>query len=98
MYPLRRLTKLFKGDDVDCVQVRESSSDYLDRDLPPTKLERIRSHLSGCPPCQSFVDSLASVVGMLTKMPDAKAPSSLKQSIMDKVKENNEGRGDQNRA
>lgn len=94
MSPLARLKNLFKRDGTDCGQVRESSSDYLEEDLPSSKLERIRAHLSGCPPCQSFVDSLASVVGMLTKLPDAQAPSNLKRSILDSVKSEEEGRGD----
>ena len=94
MSPLGRLTNLFKGGDADCRQVRESSSDYLEADLPSSKLGRIRAHLSGCPPCQSFVDSLASVVGMLTKLPDTQTPSALKQSILDSVRNEEEGRGD----
>ena len=94
MSPLGRLTNLFKGGDADCRQVRESSSGYFEGDLPSSKLERIRAHLSGCPPCQSFVDSLASVVGMLKKLPDTQAPSTLKQSILDSVKNEEEGRGD----
>ena len=81
------LNKLFHRGEVDCTEVRERSSDYLEEDLPPTKLSAIRAHLSNCGPCQAFVDTLASTIGILARFPKVSAPSSFKDSVMDRVKQ-----------
>ena len=77
---------------MDCVELRKLSSSYLEGDLPPTRLQKFRAHLSGCPPCQSFMDGLASMVNMLSELTKVRPPSTLKQSIMERIKEE-EGRG-----
>ena len=80
-----RIFNLFKDKDMDCADVRKLSSDYLEEDLSPSNLDKFRTHISGCGPCKSFVDGLASVVGMLSKLPTAKPPADLKSSILEKT-------------
>ena len=82
----RPLTKLFRRGEVDCKETRQSSSDYLDETLPPKKLAAIQSHLSNCGPCRAFVDTLASTIGILSRFPRATPPSTLKKSVMDKIR------------
>jgi predicted anti-sigma-YlaC factor YlaD len=91
LFGLGKILGLIRNTDMDCVQVRKLSSDYLEGDLPPSRLEKIRAHLSGCPPCRSFVDSLASVVSMLTNSQKAESPPHLKQSIWDRIEEEGQG-------
>ena len=80
-----RLTRWFRKADLDCEEVRKLSSDFLDESLPPSRLEKFRAHINGCAPCRSFVDSLGSMLGMLNRLPGVPSPSSLKQSIVDRV-------------
>ena len=92
MFGLYRILKSFRKTDLDCAEVRKLSSEYLEGDLAPSRLQRLRAHLSGCTPCQAFVDGLASTLGMLTKLPKIESPLTLKQSIMEHIKEENKGR------
>ena len=90
---LSRITKLFGKTELDCVEVRKLSSEYLEGDLPPSRLQRFRDHISKCGPCQSFVDNLASMIGMLTKLPKTQSPPSLKSSIIEHIREQDNGKG-----
>ena len=87
-----RISRLFSKRELDCTEVRKLSSEYLDETLAPSRLQKVRAHLSACPPpCQTFVDGVASVVGMLTKLPGMQSPPNLRQSIMERTEK--EGRG-----
>ena len=84
---LSTIKRMFRRDDVDCNEVRRSSSDYLEEDLPAAKQSMIRSHLTNCGPCQAFVDTLASTIGILSKLPRVTAPASFKHSILERTRE-----------
>lgn len=72
--------------EIDCRGVRELSSDYLEKDLPPSKRSIIQSHLSKCGPCQAFVDTLASTISILASLPRVSPPASFKRSILARTK------------
>ena len=80
-----RLRRLFAQAEVNCAEVRQRSSEYLEGDLTPSRLQRFRAHLAGCEPCQNFIDSLASVVNMLAGLGRVQSPPTLKQSIMQRI-------------
>lgn len=47
----------------ECKAVFEQLSDYIDGELPAGACEEIERHISDCPPCVSFVESLRKSVG-----------------------------------
>jgi len=87
--PMKKLwiTKLFRRGEVDCHEVRELSSAYLEKELNEGKRSAVYVHLSKCGPCQAFVDTLASTIGILAKLPLITAPSAFKQSLMSRIKQ-----------
>lgn len=87
------IKKLFNRGEVDCVETRELSSDYLDGDLSPQKSSAIQTHLSRCGPCRAFVDTLSSTIGMLTRFPRVSPRPGFKQSIIDRAKREQEEEG-----
>ena len=78
--------KIMRRGEVDCNEVRRRSSDYLEEDLPPPKFSAIQAHLSNCGPCRAFVDTLAATIGLLSRFPRVSAPSSFKESTMERIK------------
>ena len=86
MMLLRPMMKILHPNEVDCIDTRQLSSDYLEENLPPKKLAAIQRHLSNCGPCQAFVDTLASTIGVLSRFPRVTLPSSFKQSLMDRIR------------
>ena len=81
------MMRLFGKRELDCPEVRKLSSEYLEEDLSPSRMQQFRAHISDCQPCRSFVDSLSSLARMLTRLPGSTAPETLKQSIMDQVRQ-----------
>ena len=84
--------RLFGTRDMDCTEVWKLSSEYLDGNLPATRLQRFRAHISNCRPCQSFVESLSSIVGLLAKLTPIQSPPTLKSSIIERIAEGKQGR------
>ena len=87
MFRLSRLLGFFRKTGLNCLEVRKLSSKYLEGDLPPSRLQMFRNHISSCRLCQSFIDNLASVVNMLSSLPRVQSPPTLKQSIIEAMKE-----------
>ena len=81
------MVRLFGKRELDCPEVRKMASEYLEDGLSTSRMQQIRAHISDCKPCRSFVESLSSLVGMLIRLPGSTAPETLKQSIMDHVRE-----------
>ena len=80
------LNRMFHWGEVDCNEVRQRSSDYLEEDLPTPKLSAIREHLNKCGPCRTFVDTLASTIGLLSRFPKVSPPSNFKENLMERIK------------
>lgn len=80
-----RMTKIFRRKDIDCPQVRDLSSNFLEGALPPSSQTKIRAHLRVCPSCIAFIKSLASTIAMLGKLPKSQPPPSLKRKIRERV-------------
>ena len=79
------------GGEVDCKEVRRLSSEYLEEGLPAPKQSAIQFHLSKCGPCKAFVETLASTIGMLTRLPRISAPPGFKQSLIDQTRGERDG-------
>ena len=73
-----------KDDDLDCQDVKELSSDYIDGDLEDAKASHVSRHLGWCAPCNAFVNTLRATVELLRAMPKRDAPDGFR----DRVREN----------
>ena len=85
------LKKIFNRSKDECLETRELSSDYLDGGLAPQKRSRVQAHLSRCGPCRAFVDTLASTIGILARFQRVSPPANFKQSIIERVKKDEQG-------
>lgn len=46
----------------ECKEIFALLSEYLDQELPDDICRQIDAHVSGCPPCVEFVDSLKKTI------------------------------------
>jgi len=81
------LRRIFAERDLDCTSVRKLTSDYLEAELSPSRLQRFCSHIDKCGPCRSFVDSLMAMVKALGTLPQSKLPPNLRASIQGRIAE-----------
>ena len=82
-----RITGIFKRQeqDLDCDEVRDLSSDYIDEDLDQGRAGKVSSHLERCGPCNAFVNTLRATVRLLRGMPKGKAPDDLRRRVRDNL-------------
>ena len=83
------IKRYFRKGEFDCDDVADHSSAYIDNDLKPDLRSAFQAHLSKCGPCQAFVGTLSSTIGALGKLPGISAPSALKQSLIDRIRQEN---------
>lgn len=69
--------------ELECAEVRELASEYLDEELQGGILATLRRHLAECDNCNAFINTLKRTIGMMRELPLAKAPDSVRRSILD---------------
>ena len=85
MFVFQAIKRYFRKGEFDCDDVADHSSAYLDNELKENKRSAFQAHLSKCGPCQAFVGTLSSTISALSRLPGVNAPSSLKQSLLDRM-------------
>jgi len=68
-----------------CVWVCDHLDLYLDRDLPPTETEAIRSHLGDCADCASELAHAQAVLGTLRTLPVLTCPEVVSVAIRKQI-------------
>ena len=84
-----RLIGIFRRRDIDpdCEEVRELSSDYLDDDLEQASANQVTEHIKGCPPCNSFINTLKATIGLLRGTPRQDPPADFKERLKQNIRE-----------
>ena len=85
----RTIKRYFRKGELDCDDVADLSSDYIENDLKEEKRSAFQAHLSKCGPCQAFVETLSSTIGALSRLPGISAPSAMKRSLLDRMRRGN---------
>ncbi len=83
---ISRLVRLFRGRELDCGEVREASSDFIDGDLSPGESSRIRSHLERCGPCTAFVETLRATIDLLRATSASEAPAGFRERVRERIR------------
>jgi len=79
---------------MNCKEVFESLSGYLDDELIPDEADEIETHVERCAPCQAFLNTLQRTVAFcrdatvmsLTDAAHAEARESMKRRFVDAAK------------
>jgi predicted anti-sigma-YlaC factor YlaD len=62
------------GLEIDCQDLVELVTDYLDGVLPEVQQVRVRDHLDLCDGCAAYVEQLRETVGLVGRLSDELAP------------------------
>ena len=65
----------------ECRRIFALLSEYLDAELPPDTCEEIEAHLSDCPPCLEFLESLRRTVELCRSFRPAEMPRPLSEEV-----------------
>lgn len=69
----------------ECKQIFSMLSQYLDEELPDDICRDIESHISGCPPCVKFVESLKKSVHLCRSCESVDEPQPLSKESRDEL-------------
>ena len=88
--PLHWLQRLFGRRGLDCNDIKDLSSDYVDECLSPTLGDRFRHHLEGCEKCNAFVSTLRATILTLRDLPRRPVPPDLKERVRRRLQQERE--------
>jgi anti-sigma factor RsiW len=71
-----------RPSSIECRQIVDLLSDYLDGTLPKSTRELLEWHIEGCSPCVAFVNTYRGTISAATKLKDVEIPAELKQRLL----------------
>ena len=81
-----RLFGIFRRRDLDCGEVRDLASDYLDDEVGGSVRGRIAAHLGQCGLCRAFVETLKATISLLGSFEREQAPPLLQGYVRDRIR------------
>ena len=75
------------ADDADCAQALARVYEYLDGELSPADLDKIREHIDECGPCLQQYDLDVALKALVRRSCQESAPADLRERIMVKLTE-----------
>jgi hypothetical protein len=71
------------SSDIECRQIAELLTDYVEDRLPRATKELIDWHIDGCEPCVAFVNTFRSTLRAVSRLPDPPPiPKELRQRLL----------------
>lgn len=77
---------------IECRQIAELLTDYVEGRLPSATRELIDWHIDGCGPCVAFVNTFRSTVEAVRTLTDPPVPPELKQRLIAVLRSTQESR------
>ena len=79
-----------ESSDLECRQIAELLTDYLEGRLPTATRELIDWHMDGCAPCVAFLNTFRSTLKAVRQLPDPPAvPNELRRRLLAVLRERN---------
>jgi len=75
------------SDETDCAQALARVYEFLDGEMSPTDLDRIREHVVDCEPCLREYDLDTALKALVRRSCQESAPADLRERIMVKITE-----------
>ena len=73
---------------MECKEVQESLSLYLDRELSAEESSLVQSHLDDCSVCREELAALQEIISQLSSLEEVNPPASFRRELYVKLKEN----------
>jgi anti-sigma factor RsiW len=69
--------------ELDCNQVVELVTDFIEGALDASTAQRVREHLADCPGCDAYVEQIRETVGALGRLPADTLSPQAQATLMD---------------
>lgn len=71
----------------ECREIFAMLSDYLDLELPPETCREMEAHISDCPPCVEFAESLRKTVALCRDYQASEMPGPISSAARERLLE-----------
>jgi anti-sigma factor (TIGR02949 family) len=73
---------------LSCGEVLDLLSDYVDGDLPPQTVARVRAHVEGCDHCERFGGTFGALVSRLRResVAASEIPSDIRRNLAERMR------------
>ena len=78
-------------DEMDCAEVVELVSDYLDGALPAPEAQRVAEHLDGCPGCEAYFEQVRAAAQGVARVEPASLPPDVRAKLLDAFRKRDGG-------
>ena len=73
---------MINTNPMNCQELVERVTDFIEETLPETQRVRFGEHLSGCNGCQAYLAQMKHVIGMLERLPGEKVSREAKEELL----------------
>jgi anti-sigma factor RsiW len=70
------------SDELECVEVVELVTDYLEGVLSEAEARRLERHLDTCPGCTEYLQQLRAIAGSLRGLTDDSFPADMRDGMI----------------
>ena len=70
---------------MNCQEIQDDLSSYIDKALPEKELRLIEEHLSRCPQCQEEYEALKETINMISSLEEIIPPASFRRELRQKL-------------
>jgi predicted anti-sigma-YlaC factor YlaD len=72
---------------LNCKELTEIATDYLEQDLPWGERLRVQLHLWMCRHCRRYLNQMRTVIGLLRLLPKEPVPPNLLEKLLPRFRE-----------
>jgi anti-sigma factor (TIGR02949 family) len=80
-----------EAEELDCVELVELVTDYLDGALPDAQAQRLERHLGTCPGCTEYLEQLRTVAGSLRGLTEESFPEEMRDGVIADFRDSRDG-------
>lgn len=79
------------ADEMECAEVVELVSDYLDGALSDPEARRVAEHLEDCPGCQAYFEQVRAAAEGVARVESASLPPDVRAKLLDAFRKRDGG-------
>ncbi|MGB8646763.1 MAG: zf-HC2 domain-containing protein [Anaerolineae bacterium] len=81
-------------DELNCRELVELVTDYLEGKLPPEERARFEEHLSGCTGCGNYLDQVRRTIKIVGRLTEDSIEPAARQDLLKAFRDWKQSRGD----
>jgi anti-sigma factor RsiW len=74
--------RLFRRQELACIEVVEVVTDYLEGTMPARKRRLLEQHLTGCDGCEAYIEQMRRTIEVSGRLREEDVPPELEERLL----------------